>query len=143
MPLPYQRCAPIKAPIDPARIWRFPTQFAPINRRLVFDRHLDRLSLPQIALYLFLHCVADAQGLSYYSDPRIAERLHLSCEEVRQARDGLIAHRLLLYRHPLYQLLDLPGTAVPTPPTPEPRPRNGEPIPIAQVVQRLYPNAAS
>jgi hypothetical protein len=97
-----------KLPVDPARIRQMPTQFAAIDRRLVYDRQLCELSHAQMALYLFLHCVSDAAGLSYYGDARIGQELHLSETALREARQGLIRRQLLLYRRPMYQLLDLP-----------------------------------
>ena len=65
-----------KKPVDPMRIRRMPDQFAPVDRRLVYDQHLSRLTHQQAALYLFLHCVGDAEGLPYYGDARIHQRTH-------------------------------------------------------------------
>ncbi len=100
-----------KLPVDPGRIRNMPTQFAPVDRRLVYDRHLCGLTHAQIALYLFLHCVSDPAGLSYYGDERIGQDLHLSDAAVREARQGLIQRQMLLYRRPMYQLLDLPAAS--------------------------------
>ena len=100
-----------KLPVDPNRIRHMPTQFAPIDRRLVYDRHTCRLTHQQMALYLFLQCVGDAAGLSYYSDERICQYLHFTGSELRDARHGLIQRQFLLYRKPIYQLLDLPPSA--------------------------------
>lgn len=100
-----------KLPVDPNRIRHMPTQFAPIDRRLVYDRHIGRLTPPQLALYVFLHCVGDAAGLSYYSDERICQYLPFSVSELHDARQGLIQRQFLLYRKPMYQLLDLPQPA--------------------------------
>ena len=61
-----------------------------------------------MALYVFLVCVADTQGLSYYSDRRIAELLNLRPSEVISARELLLYKGLLLYQRPIYQVLDLP-----------------------------------
>ena len=97
-----------KLPVDPRRIRHMPTQFAAVDRRLVYDRHLGGLTHAQMALYLFLHCVSDAAGLSYYGDERIGQYLHLSDAALREARQGLIHRQMLLYRRPMYQLLDLP-----------------------------------
>jgi hypothetical protein len=107
-----------KLPVDPNRIRHMPTQFAPIDRRLVYDRHIGRLTHPQLALYLFLQCVGDAAGLSYYSEERMGEYLHLSTGDLRDARQALIQRQFVLYRKPIYQLLDLPQpAALPTGPT--------------------------
>ena len=97
-----------KLPVDPDRIRHMPTQFAPIDRRLVYDRHTCILTHEQMSLYMFLQCVGDAAGLSYYSDERICEYLHFSVVELRDSRQGLIQRQFMLYRKPIYQLLDLP-----------------------------------
>jgi len=93
-----------------------PPQFAPVDRRLVYDKHVCHMSHHQIVLYLFLQCVSDAQGLSYYSDERICEYLHLDLGELREARQGLVRGQHVLYRRPMYQLLDLPSTRPPARP---------------------------
>ncbi|MEI8376384.1 MAG: hypothetical protein WCJ35_26500 [Planctomycetota bacterium] len=106
-PIPFRR-PPSKLPVDPSRIRSMPAQFAPIDRRLIYDRHLCVLTHAQMALYLFLHCVGDAAGLSYYSDERICQFLRLGDAALREARQGLIQQQFILYRRPMYQLLDLP-----------------------------------
>ena len=114
-----QRPAIQKLPVDPGRIRQMPTQFAAVDRRLAYDRHLCGLTHAQMALYLFLHCVSDAAGLSYYGDERIGQYLHLTDSALREARQGLIHRQMLLYRRPMYQLLDLPAaTAVGSPADP-------------------------
>lgn len=75
-------------------------------------RHHLLLDLPlrteEIALYVFLQCVSDAEGLSFYSEERICENLHFSLNGLWKAREGLVAGGFLLYSRPIYQLLDLP-----------------------------------
>lgn len=100
-----------KLPVDPTRIRHMPRQFAPVDRRLVYDGHTCRMTHQQIALYVFLQCVGDAAGLSYYSDERICQCLHFSVSELRDARQGLIQWQFMLYRKPIYQVLDLPQPA--------------------------------
>ena len=134
-----------KRPVDPNRIRHMPRQFAPIDRRLVYDRHTCRLTHHQMALYLFLQCVGDAAGLSYYSDERIGQYLHFSVSELRLARQGLVQQQFILYRRPMYQALDLPppasgaSAAVSSCPREEPPERHGagEAVSIGAVVSDL------
>jgi hypothetical protein len=98
-----------KHPVDPLRIRPFPRQFAPVDRRLVYQKHIRRMSTEAIALYLFLECVSDSQGLSFYSDERICEYLPWSLRGLWDARDRLCEGGFLLYRRPFYQLLELPS----------------------------------
>ena len=100
--------ARVKRPIDPQRICPMPRQFGPLNRRLVYQGHIRLMSLEQIALYTFLVCVSDAQGLSFYSDERTCRELSMSLNGLWDAREGLMDRGLLLDRRPIYQLLNLP-----------------------------------
>ena len=84
-----------------------PRQFGALDRRLVYQKHICVMSTEGLALYTFLECVSDPQGLSFYSDERICEYLHWSLNGLRDARERLIEGGFLLYRRPIYQLLDL------------------------------------
>jgi len=59
------------------------------------------------ALYLFLVTVADAQGLSYYADQTISQRLDMDAHCLAQARQELVRNGLIAYKKPLYQVLSL------------------------------------
>jgi len=96
-----------KFPIHPNRIRKTPKQFSWLDHRLVRDRYIDRCSHPAATLYLFLVTVADAQGLSYYSDATICERLTMDPAILEKARGELIHIGLIAYRSPLYQVLGL------------------------------------
>ena len=96
-----------KRPILPAQLRHVPSQFSWVDQRLVRDHYIDHLSPEACALYLFLVTVADAQGLSYYADRSLSQRLSLLPAALSQAREALIARRLIAYRRPLYQVLAL------------------------------------
>ena len=108
MKQPYVRQRIIKQPVDPKRVRTMPSQFAPLDRRLVFQKHIRRMNAKEIALYVFLQCVSDPEGLSFYSEERICEYLHFSLNGLWNARKGLEHAGFLLYRRPIYQLLNLP-----------------------------------
>ena len=91
----------------PQRLRRVPEQFSWIDQRLVRDRHIGRVSHPALALYLFLLTVADAQGLSYYSDTSIASALHMDADLFQRARRELLDADWIAYQSPLYQILAL------------------------------------
>jgi hypothetical protein len=54
--------------LAPERVRQLPRQFSWIDQQLVRGGHLDRSDHAAWALYLLLVTVADAQGLSYYSE---------------------------------------------------------------------------
>jgi hypothetical protein len=91
-----------KHPICPQRVRKIPKQFSWVDQH-----HIEKLSHPAGALYLFLVTVSDAQGLSYYSDPAILERLSMDQEVLDRSREELIRFALLAYKKPLYQVLAL------------------------------------
>jgi hypothetical protein len=96
-----------KRPISLAKLRHVPRQFSWVDQRLVRERYIDQLTPEACALYLFLVTVADAQGLSYYADGSLAQRLSLCALLLRGARQTLIRHGLVAYRRPLYQVLAL------------------------------------
>jgi len=63
-------------------------------------------------LYLFLVCVGDRRGLSYYSDKSIAEKLKMDAGLLEKARSELIRSDLLAWRSPIYQVLSMESATV-------------------------------
>ena len=124
-----------KRPISLAKLRRVPHQFSWVDQRLVRDHYIDQLSPHACALYLFLVTVADAQGLSYYADRTLAQRLSMSGAQLGQARHDLITQHLLAYRRPLYQVL-----ALETPPlagTPELEPHDDR-VDLQAVFEQIW-----
>ncbi len=105
----------LKRPLCPQRIRKPPAGFNWLDHRLVRDGYIDRCSHPAAALYLFLVTVADARGLSYYSDASVMERLFMDSATLGQARRNLVLVGLIAYRKPLYQVLALDGSLEPAP----------------------------
>lgn len=93
--------------ICPERVRRVPQKFSWIDHRLVRDRHIRRCSPEGLALYLFLVCVGDAQGLSYYADRTVAELISVDEVRLRELRQELKRVGLIAYKRPLYQVLSL------------------------------------
>ena len=80
---------------------------------MVRENYFVRCDHSAWALYLFLVSVADAQGLSYYSDAALARRLNLAAPALAASRQQLIASGLLAYEKPLYQVLSLEPVGAP------------------------------
>jgi hypothetical protein len=95
--------------LEPERLRKIPPQFSWIDQRLVRERHIERLSHAAAALYLFLVTVADARGLSFYSERSIGRYLAMAADRLDTARKELVRADLIAYRHPLYQVLSLDG----------------------------------
>lgn len=97
----------VKSPILKQRIRKVPKSFSWVDHRLVRDRHIENCSHSQAALYLFLVCVADNQGLSFYGDPALMAKLSMDQVTLDQARSGLIRNSLIAWQRPIYQVLSL------------------------------------
>jgi hypothetical protein len=108
----------LKRVLCPERLRQIPPQFSWVDQRLVRERYLERCDPPAAALYLFLVTVADAQGLSYYSDGVLGRCLSLLADRLCQARADLIRVGLIAYQRPLYQVLalDVPLPSAPRKP---------------------------
>ena len=94
--------------LRPERLRQIPASFSWVDHRLVRHDYLARADHWAWALYLFLVTVADAQGLSYYSDGAITRRLRMDQVQLSAARQQLVGADLLAYQKPLYQVLALP-----------------------------------
>jgi hypothetical protein len=125
--------AMFKRVLCPARLRHVPAQFSWIDHRLVRDRHIVGRSVEALALYLFLVTVADGQGLSYYSDAGISQRLPLDGPTLARARQELIRARLIAYEKPLYQVLSLDPWVTANPVGP----RGGPPQSLGQILQQM------
>ena len=101
----------MKMPVMPARVRRVPESFSWVDHRLVRENHINGRSHAALALYLFLVTVADAEGLSYWSEAALSRRLGLSVTGLREARAELEAASLVAYEAPVWQVLELPGGA--------------------------------
>ena len=117
----------IKRVLCRERLRKVPAQFNWVDHRLVRDRRICGCSAQALALYLFLLTVADAEGLSYYSDAAISRILPLDGPALLGARQELIAAQLIAYQKPLYQVLALDP----------PREVCHEPQTIGQILQGL------
>jgi hypothetical protein len=109
-----------------------------VDQRLVREHYIDQLSHQACALYLFLVTVADAQGLSYYADPSLCQRLSMTSTEIHQARQALITRGLVAYHRPLYQVLALDSAPSGATPNAAPVAADDEPVDIKAVFARIW-----
>lgn len=58
-------------------------------------------------MYLFLVCVGDDKGLSYYGDQSIMKKLSMDGQTLQNARSDLIKNSLLAWQKPIYQVLSI------------------------------------
>lgn len=111
-----------KRVLCPERLRTVPAQFSWVDQRLVRQRCLCGYEHSAWALYLVLVTVADAQGLSYYSDESLQRMLRLDAGALGSARAQLCQAGLVVYQKPLYQVLSLEEPA----PLAAPEARSGQ-----------------
>ena len=123
-----------KRPIRPERLRQIPSGFSWVDHRLIRHRRLEGCPHTAWALYLFLVTVADAQGLSYYSDASLCRHLQMDPRQLAGARRQLETADLIAYRKPLYQVLGLQdpasGAALPD------SPRLGQTQSVGEILRR-------
>ena len=127
-----------KRPISLAKLRRIPRQFSWVDQRLVRDHYIDQLSHEACTLYLFLVTVADAQGLSYYADASLGQRLSLTGAELHHARQALLTQGLVAYQRPLYQVLALDAVPREATQSATPGAADDEPVDIKAVFARIW-----
>jgi len=120
--------------LRPQRLRHIPPSFSWVDHRLVRHEYLARADHSAWTLYLFLVTVADAQGLSFYSDAGVCRRLIMDQVSLSAARRQLIEADLVAYQKPLYQVLSLPED--PKSLAESAAPRTGEAKSVAAILRR-------
>lgn len=88
---------------------QLPRRFSWVDQRLVREGHLKELGAECACLYLFLVTVGDRNGVSWYSSSKVCELTGL--EDLKVAREQLVAHGLIAWKSPYCQVLELPHEA--------------------------------
>lgn len=125
-----------RKPIMPQRQRRIPPQFSWVDHRLVRDGHVQGRSARALSLYLFLVTVADAEGLSWYSEAALCRHLSWNVADLQNARAELQQAGLIAYREPIYQVLDLSPVIVAGASSSR---RGGEAVSVGEVLRQLLP----
>ena len=136
--------ATAKRVLSHERLRHVPHAFSWIDHRFVRDGHISRCTHEALALYLFLVTVADAEGLSYYSDAKTARLLNMDEPTVCSARRELRRVGLIAYCKPLYQVLglDTPEAGLAVSSRRRPECSGGEAISISEVLRQAIGGAA-
>lgn len=128
-----------KRVLCPERLRQVPAQFSWVDQRLVRHRYIQRCEPAAWALYLVLVTVADAQGLSYYSEASLARMLRLDPLALSTARRQLCQVGLVVYQDPLYQILALEESAAP----PSPVQRAGQSRSLKDILAGVLANGGA
>ncbi|PYX04880.1 MAG: hypothetical protein DMG88_23255 [Acidobacteria bacterium] len=123
----------VKRVLRPERLRQVPPGFNWLDHRLVSQNFISRCDHSALALYLFLVTVADAQGLSYYSDASVCRRLRMDLLQLSAARQQLVDAELVAYQKPLYQVLALDAA-----PLAKEENRSGLPQSAGDILRRVF-----
>jgi len=97
-----------KAPINPSRLRKITGSFSWLDHRLLHEGYLAAMEPAEMLLYFFLVLVGDRNGISFYSEEKIAALLKIEVERLFAARARLIDKSLLAFEAGRYQVLQLP-----------------------------------
>jgi hypothetical protein len=101
-----------KKVIVPHKVRKISNSFSFIPHRFMRDGFWSSLSSSELLLYLFLVTVSDNNGMSYYGSKKICSLLYFSNDEYVDARDRLIARKLIAHDNVFFQVLELPAKPV-------------------------------
>lgn len=82
--------------------------------------------------------MADAQGLSYYADASLGQRLAMTRTALHHARHVLITRGVVAYQCPLYQGLALGTAPMEATPSASPGAMDDEPVDLKAVCARIW-----
>ncbi len=125
----------VKRVLCPERLRRVPAQFSWVDQRLVRQGYVERCEHAALVLVT----VADAEGLSYYSDASLERMLRLDHAGLCAARSELAAAGLVVYQKPLYQVL---GLDQPEQRSPLSAMRSGQPRSLKEVLAQALERGA-
>jgi hypothetical protein len=122
--------------VRPERLRRVPPQFSWVDQRLFRHPGTAGCQADALALYLFLVTVADAQGLSFYSDATLARLLRWDTLRLAAARRQLLDADLIAYDQPFYQVLSLERIDPPSE-------RIGAAVSVGEILRRALAKGAT
>ena len=126
--------------LRPERLRQVPAQFSWVDQRLVRENFLRHADPAAWSLYLVLVTVADAQGLSYYSEATLSRLLRMDPLQLARCRQQLVGADLVAYQKPLYQVLTLPPAQMVTP---QAGPRSAQTLSVGDILRRVCEGGAA
>jgi hypothetical protein len=101
-----------KSVLVPDRVRKIDGSFSFIPHKFVTAGFFSSLTHHELLLYMLLVMVGDRNGLSYYSQDRLATMLKIALDDFIYARNGLIKKSLIAFNGLLFQVLALPAEPI-------------------------------
>jgi len=106
-----------RVPLVPApdRVRQIQGSFAWLDHRLLREGHVERMSLHDLAVYVFLVLAADRTGTSFYRKDVVCRKLGIDWSEFEESKARLLERGFIAFRpfspHEVdgfYQVLPVP-----------------------------------
>jgi hypothetical protein len=101
-----------KSVLVPDRVRKIDGSFSFIPHKFVTAGFFSSLTHHELLLYMLLVMVGDRNGLSYYSQDRLATMLKIALDDFIYARNGLLKKSLIAFNGLLFQVLALPAEPI-------------------------------
>ena len=96
-------------PPQPDRIRSLHRSYSWLDHRFFRQGFCYGLTRTEKLLYFVLAAVSNREGVSLYSDARMADFLDIHhLRELTRARDELVSRNLIAFKNGIYQVLELP-----------------------------------
>jgi hypothetical protein len=83
---------------EPARVRCIDGSFAWLDHRLLRDGHIERMTLADLAVYVFLVLAADKNGVSFYRKDVVARKLGIDWSQFETAKARLLERGLVAFQ---------------------------------------------
>jgi len=105
---------------EPSRVRRIEGSFAWLDHRLLREGHVERMTLTDLAVYVFLVLAADRTGTSWYRKDVICRKLGIDWGDFEESKARLLERGLIAFRpftrgdvDGFYQVLRVPPGGAP------------------------------
>lgn len=100
---------------EPAKVRRIRGSFAWLDHRLLREGHLERMTLVDLALYVFLVLAANKDGCSFYRKDQVCRKVGIDWDQFEESKARLLERSYIGFRpfsigdvDGFYQVLPLP-----------------------------------
>jgi hypothetical protein len=100
---------------EPTKVRRIQGTFAWLDHRLLREGHLERMTLEDVALYVFLVLAANREGCSFYRKDQACKKLGIDWDQFEESKARLLEKGYIAFRpfragdvDGFYQVLGVP-----------------------------------
>lgn len=83
---------------EPTKVRRIQGTFAWLDHRLLREGHLERMTLVDVAVYVFLVLAANREGCSFYRKSEVCKRLGIDWDQFEESKARLLERGYIAFR---------------------------------------------